>query len=152
MVRTKEINWLAPASMMGALLAGVLFAVGHHLFYQVLAGKTARTATRFSFLGLDISRQEASIAIGTALAFLTKGCLVYAVVAAYIQAFWKEASESMPRRHLRLWMQNLREPTSYLCFPTCCYGRNTHCSCLPPYSSLCKSRPSPNMSEEDNAA
>lgn len=74
--------------MLGALLAGVLFAVGHHLFYQGLDGTVASDVSIF---GSDLSRQQASIAIGTALAFLVKACLVYAVTVAYIQIFWKGA-------------------------------------------------------------
>lgn len=82
------IHWLAPISMLGSLIAGILFAVGHHLFYQRLNGTPAST---ISVLGSDISRQQTSIAIGTAFAFLVKACLVYAVTVAYVQVFWKEA-------------------------------------------------------------
>lgn len=82
------IHWLAPSSMLGALLAGILLALGHHLFYQRLDGTVANTA---GILGSDVSRQQASIAIGTAFAFLVKASLVYAVTIAYVQIFWKEA-------------------------------------------------------------
>ena len=72
-------------------MSGVLFATGHHLFYQRLAG-TAVSTDNFNLLGSSISRQEASVAIGTALAFVTKACLVFAISLAFIQVLWREIS------------------------------------------------------------
>jgi hypothetical protein len=60
-----SIHWLAPASMLAALLAGILFALAHHVFYQALNG-TAVPQT-----------------------FATKSCLVIAVSIAWVQCFWR---------------------------------------------------------------
>lgn len=78
-------RWITPASMLGALAAAILLAVGHHLFYNGLN----RTPSTGSILLASISHQEANIAIGTALAILVNSCLEFAVAAAFIQVFWK---------------------------------------------------------------
>lgn len=74
--------------MLGALFSGALFAIGHHCFYQALAGADV-SSDSIHILGSRISRQEASIAIGTALAFLVKACLVFAITVAYSQVLWR---------------------------------------------------------------
>ena len=89
MPRETRRLWFAPASMLGALIAGIAFAAGHHLFYRRLNGRTVSTG---SFLGWSsVSEQEANIAIGTAFAYLVKACIGYAISVAFIQAFWREA-------------------------------------------------------------
>lgn len=75
--------------MLGSLITGILFAIGHHCFYQNLDGTVASE----SFILGSISYQQANIAIGTALAFIVKSFLVLAVVTAFIQVFWKASSE-----------------------------------------------------------
>ena len=87
----RTIHWLAPAFMLGALAVGILFAGGHHLFYQSLHGSPVSTA---SFFGSPISKQEANTAIGTLFAFLVKACLVFAMSVAFTQLFWKETQAS----------------------------------------------------------
>ena len=82
-----RIHWLAPASMVGALVAGVLFVGGHHLFYQNLNGKPVSSG---SFFGSPISKQEANIGIGTAFSYLVKASLVFAMSVAFAQLFWRE--------------------------------------------------------------
>ena len=81
----KGIHWHIPAMMTGAIVAGGLFAIGHHLFYQSLAGQPVSDGT---FLYSAVSKQQVNIAIGTALAFLVKACLVFAIGVAFIQLFW----------------------------------------------------------------
>jgi hypothetical protein len=88
MEKNKNIHWLAPVSMLGALAAGTLTAGGHHLFYSHLDGREASSGNIF---GSPISRQEANIAIGTAFAFLVKSSLVFALSIAFAQLFWREA-------------------------------------------------------------
>lgn len=85
-----NIHWLAPASMLGAWIAGALFAAGHHLFYQYLDGKPA-SAAGFYLMGSSISDQEVNTAIGTAFAYVVKAFLVFAMSTAFVQVFWKEA-------------------------------------------------------------
>lgn len=83
----KMIHWLVPATMLGSLVAGVFFAVGHHYFYFSLAGHEAPLGDYH--LGMfTYSKQEANIQIGTALAFLAKAALAVAIVTAYVQLFW----------------------------------------------------------------
>ena len=90
MARLAQIHWLTPASMIASLLLGCLFATGHHLFYQSLAGKLA-TAHSYDIGGSKISSQQANTAVGTAFAFLVKSCLAFAVSLAYFQVAWTTA-------------------------------------------------------------
>jgi hypothetical protein len=87
-----SIHWLAPASMLAALLAGILFALAHHVFYQALHG-TAVPQTDYTLnaggLSTNVSRQQLTLALGTAFAFATKSCLVIAVSIAWVQCFWR---------------------------------------------------------------
>jgi len=90
MLRSNGVHWLAPASMFGALILGVLFAVGHHIFYSSLSG-TSASGDGYRVLGDNITLQQANIAGGTAFAFLVKAMLVYAAAVAFVQLFWKVA-------------------------------------------------------------
>jgi len=85
--------------MISALLAGVVFAVGHHLFYHGLAGHAVSDHYGKGF-GSSVSAQEINIAIGTAFAFLVRACLVLAVSTAYIQAFWRAAKARQSEMNL----------------------------------------------------
>lgn len=87
MTKYGNVHWLAPASMFGGLVAAALLAVGHHLFYNGLSGTRVVEDAVF---GTSISRQQANIAIGTALAFLFQALLVFVVSVAFIQGFWRE--------------------------------------------------------------
>ncbi|RTE82718.1 hypothetical protein BHE90_002663 [Fusarium euwallaceae] len=83
----RQIHWLTPVSMVGALLLGGLFALGHDLFYNNLAGTTV-AADSFELAGAEVSRQQLNLAAGTTLAFLFKSSIVSAVSIAYFQAVW----------------------------------------------------------------
>ena len=87
-------HWLAPASMLSALAAGILFASGHHLFYRSLDGQPVSHGALF---GSSISKQEANVSIGLAFAFLVKACLVFSMSVAFVQHFWREAKAPHPR-------------------------------------------------------
>ena len=91
MTKRTRIHWLAPASMLGALAGGILFVGGHHLFYRHLEGSPVSTG---SFFGSVVSKQEMTIAIGTAFAFLVKASLVISMSVAFAQLFWREATAS----------------------------------------------------------
>ncbi|KAF7547355.1 hypothetical protein G7Z17_g7783 [Cylindrodendrum hubeiense] len=67
--------WSQAWSMCFFLLAGILFAVGHHVFYAGLDGKEADNQSRM-------------LRYGTALAFLAKANLVTAVILAFRQRVW----------------------------------------------------------------
>lgn len=87
MSRISSIHWFAPTLMLSASVAGVLFAIGHHLFYQSIDGKSASRGG-YALFGASISAQETAIATGTAFAFIVKSCLVLAVAVAAVQVFW----------------------------------------------------------------
>jgi hypothetical protein len=72
--------------MLFALVTGALLAIAHHLFYDGLHG-TAVPSGRFS-PDIGFSRQQTNIAIGTALAFAFKMCIVTATSIACVQLFW----------------------------------------------------------------
>ncbi|OCK83676.1 hypothetical protein K432DRAFT_401814 [Lepidopterella palustris CBS 459.81] len=69
------IHWQTPAVIVVLFVAGVMGAVGHHLFYQHLDGKPAEDQLKM-------------IRYGTALAFFTKATLVGSVVMCYRQRIW----------------------------------------------------------------
>ena len=87
-VKEKVFPWQAPATIILALAFGLLFAVGHHLFYRNLDGQRVASED-ISILGSDISPQQLNVAIGTAFAFLVKASLVTAVSTAYLQLLWR---------------------------------------------------------------
>ncbi|XTI83250.1 hypothetical protein V2W45_1517066 [Cenococcum geophilum] len=70
-----HIHWETPAIILVLFVAGLMGAVGHHLFYTHLDGKPA----------VD---QLLMIRYGTALAFFTKSTLVGSVVMSYRQRIW----------------------------------------------------------------
>lgn len=88
MAADSKIHWLAPANMLGGLIVGILFAVGHHSFYKSLAGTPV---SQGYFLGTPVTSQQANTAIGTAFAFIVKACLIYSMSIAFVQLFWREA-------------------------------------------------------------
>jgi hypothetical protein len=81
------IHWRAPTAILAALLAGLLFAIEHHVFYDRLRGNQVPTAL-YSIAGIMVSSQQVNIAAGTAFAFLVQSCLVTAVAIAYTQVLW----------------------------------------------------------------
>ncbi|KAK6386625.1 hypothetical protein LTR65_008824 [Meristemomyces frigidus] len=89
MLTHAHIHWLAPVSMLSAFVAGILFAVGHHVFYQRL-DTTHVPADGNTILGpMEVSMQQVNHTAGTAFAFIVKACLTTAVSSAFIQTFWK---------------------------------------------------------------
>ena len=99
MARTHGIHWYAPAMMFGGVIAGTLLAIGHHLFYRILNNQPVSDG---AFLNSPVSRQQANIAIGTALAFLVKACLVFAIALAFVQIFWTAVHTSSSVNPVRL--------------------------------------------------
>ncbi|KAL3419653.1 hypothetical protein PVAG01_08151 [Phlyctema vagabunda] len=74
------INWLhEPVQMILLFIAGVLLAVGHHLFYADLDGQAVSTAT-FS--------QSSVKQVGQAFVFLTLWCIKGSITEAYNQYIW----------------------------------------------------------------
>ena len=79
--------------MVGSLIAGVLFAVGHHIFYNSLGG-TVPPQSMYRVAGLHMSGQALNLAIGTTLAFLTRSCLTFAMALSYTQLAWYAVKRS----------------------------------------------------------
>jgi hypothetical protein len=74
----RNIHWRVPAIMIGALIAGTAFALGHHFFNLHFNNHVVH--------GED--QQKWVSRFGTASAFLVKMCLAIATSAAYAQQFW----------------------------------------------------------------
>ena len=81
-------HWEIPTATVAALGCGILFAVGHHIFYQSLDGNTASNDV-YNILGTNVSVQQLNIAGGTALALLAKTSLVVALTNVFVQLFWQ---------------------------------------------------------------
>ena len=81
--------------MLAALVAGVAFALGHHVFYDRLDGEKI-PAGDYSMgkYNSGITKQQTNTAIGTGLAFAVRTYFVIAVGTAYVQLFWKSLRES----------------------------------------------------------
>jgi hypothetical protein len=85
--------------MASSLLMAVIVAVGHHLFYSSLAGTTVLGNENQRLLGFQVSSQQINFALGTALAFFNKTCLVLAVSTAYVQVFWQVVKHTREKQH-----------------------------------------------------
>ena len=80
-----RIAWWTPFLIISAFLCGVLFALGHHFFYQSLDGNpTSASEGR----GAEHLGQQINIAIGTLFAFITKAAFVLSITTTYYQVFW----------------------------------------------------------------
>ena len=83
-------DWIAPTLMFTAMLLGIGVALCQHFFYQWLDGKaTDGTETHMS--------QSVAVGLGTAMAFVVKSSLVFAIGVAYCQLFWKYLREQAIR-------------------------------------------------------
>ncbi|KAJ6539568.1 hypothetical protein B0H19DRAFT_365224 [Mycena capillaripes] len=102
---------LAPAlTIVGSLIAGCLFTIGHHAYFAALNGKPVDTTTVLS--GLKVFDQKWANHVAVTLAFLTKFCFSMCVGAAYVQTLWKTA-----RRPLGLSIAGLDASFSLLSNP-----------------------------------
>lgn len=77
-----------PTTMFASLLVAFLLALGHHLFYSHLAGRSSPGGS-YDILGTTLSKQRFNTALGTAFAFMVKAFLTLAVAVAYAQQFWR---------------------------------------------------------------
>jgi hypothetical protein len=89
MARALRIHWRAPTFTVLFLISGIIFSIGHHLFYRSLAG-TPASNEGYNIYTTVVSKQQLNIAAGTAFAFVVKATLVAAITATYIQLFWRE--------------------------------------------------------------
>ena len=89
-------HWQTPAATCAALICGILFAIGHHLFYQSLGGRPASSDV-YNILGTEVSSQQLNIAGGTAFALLVKTSLVVALTNVFVQLFWQTIRKQKSR-------------------------------------------------------
>ena len=75
---SSQRHWRVPTIMIGALLSGILFAIGHHLFYARYDGALVQGSMGQKWVNR----------IGTAFAFLVKMFLAIAAGSAYVQRQW----------------------------------------------------------------
>jgi hypothetical protein len=80
-------HWVAPTTLLTSFIAGIGFAIGHHLFYARLQGQRIENVT---------FTQQYNTAVGTAFAFLARAALVIAVATTYWQVFFKRLHRSLP--------------------------------------------------------
>ena len=98
-----SVSWLVIATSLLAFVTGALAAIGHHLFYRSLAGTPAPDPSdRYTLYNRHLSKQEANIIGGTALAFMVKAALGTAISVAYVQLFWKTLLQSRKRSTLSM--------------------------------------------------
>jgi hypothetical protein len=74
----RRVHWKAPTFMIGSLVIGFAFALGHHFYYRSWNHQLVR----------DNTQQEWITRIGTGFAFIIKMFLVIAAGTAYIQHLW----------------------------------------------------------------
>lgn len=74
--------------MFGSLACGIVFAIGHHFFYQSLVGKVVTTESYYIF-GQVFEQQQVNLAAGNVFAMLVEVALSYAMSVAYIQLLWQ---------------------------------------------------------------
>lgn len=74
--------------MVFALLAGILLALSHHLFYASLNRKFVPTGF-YPFAGKNLPKQQFNASVGIALAFLVRTFVAVVVSTAYVQIFWR---------------------------------------------------------------
>ncbi|CAO1604955.1 hypothetical protein XANCAGTX0491_008495 [Xanthoria calcicola] len=83
-----QFHWSAPGLMVASLIVGIIFALGHHLFYASLDRQPAATTLEdYGILGMHVSVQQLNTAVGTAFAFLVRACLMLSISIAYFQIF-----------------------------------------------------------------
>ena len=79
--------------MLFALLAGFLFALGHHVFYVSLEHKAVPSRS-YSFAGTNSTKQQINTSVGIAFAVLVKIFSATAVSIAYVQVLWRSAAKT----------------------------------------------------------
>lgn len=101
MASLRGVELLTPLTMSASFLTGLAAAIGHHCFYQGLAGTEAPDGT-YAMADISMTKQEVNIATGNALASLVKAAMVLTVAIAYTQLFWTFAKSSSKGKGLKL--------------------------------------------------
>ncbi|KAJ7503809.1 hypothetical protein B0H11DRAFT_1984326 [Mycena galericulata] len=87
--QSRKKLWVPALTIIGALVAGVAFALGHHAYYSSLNGKPIATTTVLD--GLKVYDQKWSNIVGTSFAFLVKFFFAISIGQAYVETLWKTA-------------------------------------------------------------
>lgn len=101
MAGSRRPHWRAPTTIIAALMCAIIFALGHHLFYQYLDGSSASSDV-YDILGSNVSVQQLNIAVGTAFALLFKTSLDVALSSVFIQLVWRALSAKSDASTIRL--------------------------------------------------
>ena len=97
-----QIHWFTPAMAITLFVAGIMAAVGHHLFYASLDGRPAEDQLKM-------------IRFGTALAFFVKSTLVGSIILCYRQRIWRTfRRKAMTMRAIDSLFTATEDPTSFL--------------------------------------
>ncbi|KAL8848660.1 MAG: hypothetical protein Q9221_006334 [Calogaya cf. arnoldii] len=107
--------------MVASLIVGIIFALGHHLFYANLDRQPAATTLEdYSILGMHVSVQQLNTAVGTAFAFLVRACLMLSISIAYFQIFvWSVGKKQGTQlAHLDVMTSALNDLVSLASFGT----------------------------------
>lgn len=98
-----SIHWFGPTSMLAAFIAGLAFALGHHVFNNSLNDEEVPQGNyTISSYKSGISKQESYLTAGTAFAFAVRTCLVIAISTAYVQLFWRALATQLCNRSFTL--------------------------------------------------
>lgn len=89
----RSVFWLAPTTIILALIVGCLLALGHHLFYLSLDGEPVSTEP-YRIAGRKLPEQQFKTSVGIAFALLVRTCLSIAVSTAYVQLFWRSIRQA----------------------------------------------------------
>jgi hypothetical protein len=76
---TRAVHWQAPTVIILAFIAGLAFAISHHVFYLNLDGQPVDN---------HLFDQQTNLAAGHTFAFLVRACLCVAIGISYWQVFW----------------------------------------------------------------
>ena len=91
----RSVHWLAPTTIILALVVSFLLALGHHFFYLRLDGEPVSTES-YHIAGKTMPKQQFKTSVGIAFALLVRTFLSIAVSTAYVQLFWRSIRNARP--------------------------------------------------------
>ncbi|USP72759.1 hypothetical protein yc1106_00033 [Curvularia clavata] len=106
-----QTTWWTSFLIIGAFAFGLLFALGHHLFYQSLDGNPTSDSEQH---GTQHLGQQINIAIGTLFAFLAKAAFILSITTTYYQVFWRAVKKNTQSGHAPTlsWLDSAFSATS----------------------------------------
>ncbi|KEQ66144.1 uncharacterized protein M437DRAFT_72949 [Aureobasidium melanogenum CBS 110374] len=95
MLNSVLVHWRALCILYGSLLASTAFAVGHHFYYQSLAGQPVSTENELAIGSwAGVPSQKFNTAVGNTLASFFRTSLSITVTTAYCQIVWRALKAS----------------------------------------------------------